>query len=137
MNLIEETRWSIERAKEAARAVFAIPEAEKISESLDRCLEAYREKHGEPEKPLTLEQLMQMDGNPVWIRDLTENPFDDCYYALVCMNYNPQEFQEYDFSEGVAISIPTNKKSAVAIALIRDYGETWIAYAHKPEGSAP
>lgn len=107
MNLIEETRWSIERAKEAARTVFSIPEAEIISESLDRCLEAYRGKQREPEKPLTLEELRGMDEKEIEIRLIRKCHCNDKYMFT---GY----FEEYPYS---------------------DYGKTWLAYAHKPEGS--
>lgn len=99
----------------------------------DEKLKAAWNRRAEQEnKPLTLEQLRQMGGKPVWVRDLTQNPSDDNYYAIVCLHYNPQEYPGFDFSEGVAISSPTNGKSAVGIAMIKDYGKAWLAYVREP-----
>lgn len=84
MNLIEETRWSIERAKEAARTVFAIPEAEKISESLDRCLEAYR-TNGKIFNKNEVVKLSQLNhGDVLWLKDLIANEVE-------CVRFDRQE----------------------------------------------
>ena len=71
----------------------------------------------EPEnKALTLEQLQQMDGEPVWV---------------VCRNINapPCLMRVQNFNNRCV----TDDKEYYE--LFADYGKTWLAYARKPEGS--
>lgn len=60
----------------------------KLSEALSMAIAALRERE-EPEnpKPLTLDELRQMDGQPVWIR---ANHYGECYVHF-CINYWLQE----------------------------------------------
>ncbi len=68
-------------------------------------------------KPLTLEQLQQMDGEPVWI-----DGKDYGGWAIFKASVNKQVANCLD---NVNLSY-----------YMRDYGKTWLAYAHKPEGEA-
>lgn len=64
--------------------------------------------------PLTLEQLREMDGEPVWMTDKGGN----CgIWALVTVHENA-------FVATAAYG---------TIRHYSDYGKTWLAYAHKPE----
>ena len=72
-----------------------------------------------PNEPLTLEQLRQMDGRPVWIVDVEPHKWYGPGWAIVdrdnCLvrtvkNWNPVFFERY--------------------------GERWLAYRRPPEGEA-
>ena len=72
-----------------------------------------------PNEPLTLEQLRQMDGEPVWIVDVGPHKWYGPGWAIVdrnnCLvrtakNWNPVFFERY--------------------------GERWLAYRRPPEGEA-
>lgn len=78
-------------------------------------------------KPLTLEQLRQMDGEPVWIKAVDPNDPDTDYWAIVSANMH------YSQKSGGVISTSTDRVAIVAIAYFEDYGKTWLAYARKPE----
>lgn len=67
------------------------------------------------QKPLTLEQLLQMDGRPAWLEDL-DTPELSAWRLIYWVH------GEYL----VLIS-----KTQVAY-LLEDYGKTWLAYACKP-----
>jgi len=56
---------------------------EKQQEMLTKAVPALQEQanRGKENKPLTLEQLREMDGQPVWVHSLMQNPKDDDYYA--------------------------------------------------------
>lgn len=71
----------------------------------------------EPNEPLTLEQLREMDGEPVWIVDVGPHKWYGPGWAIVdrdnCLvrtakNWNPVFFERY--------------------------GERWLAYSRPPEG---
>lgn len=68
-----------------------------------------------PNPPLTLDELREMDGEPVWIQSLND-----------------------EFGEWILIQkIDVGKTCAfAAIGATRDYsvgfGKTWLAYRHKP-----
>lgn len=77
-------------------------------------------RRDQPEnKPLTVEELRQMDGDPVWIDDL-ERPGFSCW--RICY---------WDRGRYLALVA----KSANGY-LLEDYGKTWLAYRYKPERSA-
>ena len=71
----------------------------------------------QPNEPLTLEQLREMDGEPVWIVDVGPHKWYGPGWAIVdrnnCLvrtakNWNPVFFERY--------------------------GERWLAYCRPPEG---
>lgn len=80
------------------------------------CLTALREKREREEnKPLTREQLLQMDGEPVWVvwKDGRIKP----QWYIVGSAFWIDMFLEWDDS------------------FSKDYGTTWTAYRHKTEDS--
>lgn len=66
-------------------------------------------------KPLTLEELRKMDGNPVWVQNL-EYP-DKSQWRLCHWDRG-----KYLVLQGISIQG----------YLLEDYGETWVAYASEP-----
>lgn len=84
-----------------------------LGEALDMAIAALREKaEREDPKPLTLEELRQMDGEPVWM---------DAF--------------EWRISYGVStingsLCLATGFDSWIPLD---GYGETWFAYRHKPK----
>ena len=68
-------------------------------------------------EPLTLEQLREMYGEPVWV---------------VCGIYKDWRIPEFIDEGGYKGFIKFTDRSAEPIS---DYGKNWLAYAHKPEGS--
>ena len=85
----------------------------KLKEALDMAIAAL----SQPNEPLTLERLREMDGEPVWIVDVGPHKWYGPGWAIVdrdnCLvrtvkNWNPVFFERY--------------------------GERWIAYRRPPEG---
>lgn len=79
---------------------------------------AYCHKQGQKKNnTLTLEEVYALDCEPVWIQDL-ENPRNSqwriCYFD--------------DMKHFYSIGAFTSKG-----CLLKDYGETWVAYRRKPE----
>lgn len=73
----------------------------------------------ENSKPLTLDELREMDGEPVYLSDLVEK--DGVWEGwIVFTSYN-----EYGFRPRGGGLFP-----------IDGYGKTWLVYRHKPEGGA-
>ena len=76
-----------------------------------------------PNEPLTLEQLRQMDGVPVWIKRLKGLSVCDTGWAVV--DVCPNQIRVWWFGSEIEDE-PSEK----------DYGETWLAYRRPPEGEA-
>ena len=74
-----------------------------------------------PNEPLTLEQLREMDGEPVWIKRLKGLSVCDTGWAVV--DVCPNQIRVWWFGSEVEDE-PSEK----------DYGETWLAYRRPPEG---
>ena len=72
-------------------------------------------------EPLTLEQLREMDGEPVWIKRLKGLSVCDTGWAVV--DVCPNQIRVWWFGSEVEDE-PSEK----------DYGETWLAYRRPPEG---
>ena len=70
-------------------------------------------KHKQADKPLTLEKLKQMDGEPVWVKRLSEKQDLSCW-----------GFHDEDGVCGYCANFDDD-----------DYGKTWLAYARKPEST--
>lgn len=69
-----------------------------------------------PNGPLTLEQLREMDGEPVWVVN------------------SPTKREEGFFDEWALVSV--RRKNAESVGVIyhfENYGGYWWAYRHKPE----
>lgn len=75
-------------------------------------------------KPLTLEQLRQMDEKPVWIVEVKNSKQDSRkqwqQFAYEEPKYNLMAF--WEFGDEVENTYD-----------VADYGKTWLAYARKPE----
>ena len=75
--------------------------------------------------PLTIEELRQMDGEPVWVVDLKEKAC--CGYCVISIS-KPLKYQDIDHYN--AAYIPGIEHTWYEF---RDYGKEWIAYRHKPK----
>lgn len=73
----------------------------------EEAIKNWNRRTQQPNEPLTLEELREMDGEPVWVRRMGKDV--ECM-VIGSVEWNAGEY--YDFS---------------------DYGKTWLAYAHKPE----
>ncbi len=69
----------------------------------------------ESNKPLTLEELREMDGEPVWV--VRKREYADGDYGYCVMN---------DF----IAEVPGISHTWFDL---KDYGKTWLAYRHKPK----
>ena len=65
-------------------------------------------------RPLTLEQLRQMDGEPVWVKNNAHPEYSEW---KIC---NGDGESHYYFSNGAAYEL-------------NHYGKAWLAYARRPE----
>jgi len=80
--------------------------------ALERCQKAEAQPANEP---LTMEQLKQMDGEPVWIKDGIGAGW------FLVGGSDGKTLYFYEKSIQVGEPMP-------------DYGKTWLAYDHKPGG---
>lgn len=67
-----------------------------------------------PNDPLTLEELREMDGEPVWVHGLCD-----------------------DTESGWHILERTGPSNARQVLHYESFGRTWLAYRRKPEEAAP
>lgn len=122
MNELKPTGFETADALDRLRAVRrGMPYKTLWPSDVDEAIEALEEKLNRrpaPEnKPLTLEQLRQMDGEPVWI-------------------------DGKDYGGWTIFKASANKQVArcpdnVNLSYYMDgYGKTWLAYARKPEQEA-
>lgn len=72
-------------------------------------------------KPLTVEQLRQMNGSPVWI-EKQDNELENSW-GIVCLSCN----QEYVMS-----FITVFQGYAMLKVHFSEYGKTWLAYSYPP-----
>lgn len=123
----------VEDATDAA-IVGAILEAARAEEVTDLylldktfILDALREKlERENPKPLTIEELRQMDGEPVWVTDPSE-PAVSVYCTIdVCTRFKEDRVND-KHSEAM---VPGDGFSYYQFD---KYGKTWTAYRHKPK----
>ena len=70
-----------------------------------------------PNEPLTLEQLREMDGEPVWVQNLEEP--EKSQWRLLHWDRG-----KYLVLQGIS----------VRGYLLEEYGESWLAYRRPPEG---
>ncbi|HCW80228.1 MAG TPA: hypothetical protein DG942_03880, partial [Ruminococcaceae bacterium] len=102
----------------AAASVFTGPAA--IEKSMKISAANAWNRRAEPEnKPLTLEKLRKMDGEPVWYQTIPAGTYGSrrtiCYGEDLKTYLTPQ----------ILLSSGYYEQS--------NYGKTWLAYAHKPE----
>ena len=86
----------------------------------DAALEALHEKQEcENQKPLSLEQVSVMCGEPLYVIPLEKNADWESHWAIM------------QIDSVTASSIST--KSRMYFLYEKDYGKTWLAYKNKPE----
>lgn len=83
--------------------------------------EAKRRGTEQSPKPLTLDELMGMERDPVWIEDL-EEPINS-EWLVMREAWSDGAGSEFEFEGGEDTFYS------------EDYGKTWLAYRTKPEGS--
>lgn len=76
-------------------------------------------------EPLTLDELREMDGQPVWIHDL-------CVDEIECLQFDRVESATYHSGDDYRFEQFGAYKGVIRWAC--KYGITWLAYRHKPEG---
>jgi hypothetical protein len=112
----------IEKINEAIAACeyvigFEKPAIMMPTKHIETALTALREKaEREDPEPLLLEQLLTMDSTPVWVEYLL-TPTDEVNWCVI---------------EDQAAHIPGCDYARFEF---KDYGRTWIAYAHRPGGN--
>ena len=93
----------------------------------ETALEALRPMpHGEP---LTLEQLREMDGEPVWVKQLKGLSVCDTDWAVVEFRLEPDVKHDK-----IRVWWPGSEDEDTPSE--DDYGKTWLAYRRPPEGDA-
>ena len=86
-----------------------------LREAADAGIEALERVRIPPNEPLTLEQLREMDGEPVWVVSI-DGEWASGWYVLA-------SHSRYGF-------IPKGRGFLAA----DDFGKTWLAYRRPPEG---
>lgn len=72
----------------------------------------------QPNDPLTLEELREMDGEPVWCEILIKSAKPSCYAII---------------HDGVATGFVKGKRINLGCDKIGGYGLAWVAYRRRPE----
>lgn len=88
--------------------------------SKEKTVAAWNRRAQPENKPLTLEELRQMDGEPVWTTGIGANR-NKCYWCLVMVE-----------RESVFTVVSDEMTQVGAFC---QYGKTWLAYRRKPERS--
>ncbi len=98
-----------------------------LGDKAEIVIEALREYAEQQDpKPLTLDELRQMDGEPVYVVTL-DNPLENQpYWAIAGINSNDSRYQN-----GVALY----NRVQGDWGTFDLYGDTWLAYRAKPERS--
>lgn len=92
-----------------------------IGEALDLALEALREKaEREDPKPLTIEELRQMDGEPVWVKNKNAINYEGEWCVI-------QVLRDRLHFEALIPGIEDMWYQSST------YSKEWIAYRHKPK----
>ena len=99
----------------ALRAYAAATDNAELAEDITNWVGA------EPNEPLTLDELLTMDGEPVWIKRLKRLSVCNTGWAVV--DVCPNQIRVWWFGSEVEDE-PSEK----------DYGETWLAYRRPSEG---
>jgi hypothetical protein len=103
------------------------PQAIFISQALDMSIKALKEKQErENPQPLSLEELRQMNGKPVWIIEIEkENQFWEICYGIELFTGWCSETQ---YLENETMLNAGASRSGL---FVKDYEKTWIAYLHE------
>ena len=83
----------------------------------------------QPNEPLTLEQLREMDGHPVWVKQLKGLSVCDTDWAVVEFRLEPDVKHDK-----IRVWWPGSEVEDTPSE--DDYGKTWLAYRRPPEGEA-
>ena len=83
----------------------------------------------EPNEPLTLEQLREMDGEPVWVKQLKGLSVCDTGWAVVEFRLAPDVKHDK-----IRVWWPGSEDEDTPSE--DDYGKTWLAYRRPPVGDA-
>ena len=83
----------------------------------------------QPNEPLTLEELREMDGHPVWVKQLKGLSVCDTDWAVVEFRLEPDVKHDK-----IRVWWPGSEDEDTPSE--DDYGKTWLAYRRPPEGDA-
>ena len=81
----------------------------------------------QPNEPLTLEELREMNGEPVWVKRLKGLSVCDTDWAVVEFRLEP-DVKHYE----IRVWWPGSEYEDAPSE--DDYGKTWLAYRRRPEG---
>ena len=91
-------------------------------DALNRAISAWNRRAQPANEPLTIEQLKQMDGEPVWVKHFAQTKFASAWI----------EVGEYGIVDAKLQRIVFMKNAPVMFEKYK--GDFAIAYAHKPGG---
>ena len=94
----------------------------KLKEALDMAIAALSQQN----EPMTLEQLREMDGEPVWVKVF--GPTD-----IRCDGWCEVEVRDKNTSDEIAY-VWWAGSEVEDMGRTEDYGKTWIVYRRPPEG---
>ena len=94
----------------------------KLKEALDMAIAAL----SPPNEPLTLEELREMDGEPVWVKQLKGLSVRDTDWAVVEFRLAPDVKHDK-----IRVWWPGSEDEDTPSE--DDYGKTWLAYRRPPE----
>lgn len=97
-----------------AESTFPDEESKKCCEAIDLAVEALKREGASFDEPLTLEQLWEMDGKPVWVEYSCDFPAN--------------QWRVIKFHEDGKILAFTDERYEI----MKTYGEVWFAYTYPP-----
>ena len=109
--------------------VIAVPENEEQAKAYFWARKALQPTLTQPNEPLTLEQLREMDGHPVWVKQLKGLSVCDTDWAVVEFRLEPDVKHDK-----IRVWWPGSEVEDTPSE--DDYGKTWLAYRRPPEGEA-
>ena len=107
--------------------VIAVPESEEQAKAYFWARKALRITLTPPNEPLTLDELLKMDGQPVWIKRLKGLSVCDTDWAVVEFRLEPDVKHDK-----IRVWWPGSEDEDTPSE--DDYGKTWLAYRRPPEG---
>ena len=107
--------------------VIAVPENEEQAKAYFWARKALQPTLAPPNEPLTLEQLREMDGEPVWVKQLKGLSVCDTDWAVVEFRLAPDVKHDK-----IRVWWPGSEDEDTPSE--DDYGKTWLAYRRPPEG---
>ena len=107
--------------------VIAVPENEEQAKAYFWARKALQSTLTQPNEPLTLEELREMNGEPVWVKRLKGLSVCDTDWAVVEFRLEP-DVKHYE----IRVWWPGSEYEDTPSE--DDYGKTWIAYRRPPEG---